>query len=417
MADNFIHAQDILVNKWNSIRLPGVPVDESPCEGVWAENRFSVMYGDKFITSEDGVSWSITGTNDKKILSKKVTFYADIPDKYVVYYPDDDEGCLSISSDGGKSWTTETKEFVTRRVCKSPKGRYFLATNSGIKVTNDFSSFTTISGTQETDFIYITSSPNGMMTAGARSLYYCTEEENEWLKINTDGIFYDIASIGYVNNLYIIGTVGSIIYNCSTYNPQLLHEINVPLGSLDNCFNDGSKLYLYHEAPRSYLTTVDGYRFVPHEEKSEVNGIFMINDTTFVVIGQGNGNSVSYFMKDDPASTDIGGTGGTSAIEARHNLEIRNNGACKVQFTATIGQNWEEGPTGGFSQIVKIDGILETDSPIIDVLLDDDTGISKAQIKAWSNISRITTEKGLIKVYCYKNKPNIDVDVRLICIR
>lgn len=416
MTDNFIHAKDIIVNEWNSIKLPDVPVDSEPCEGVWSKNKFNVMYGNKFITSEDGVSWSIVGINDMEILSKKVTFYADTLDKYVVYYPNDDRGYLLISSDNGESWTTEIKDFTIKRICKSPNGRYFLATDAGIKVTDDFVSFTTITNTQETDFMYIASSPNGMMAAGARSLYYCTETEDEWLKINTDDVSYDIASIGYINNLYIIGTVGSKVYNCSIYNPQLLHEINTPLSFFDNCFYDGSKLYLYHEAPRNYLTTVDGYRFIPHEQKSQVNGVLMGNDTTLVVVGQGSDNSVGYFVKDDPISIDVGGTGGTSVVEARHNLEIRNNGDGKVRFTATIGQNWKEETSGGFSQVVNIDGILDEDSPIIDVLLDDNTEISKSQIKAWSNVSRITTQKGLIKVYCYKNKPTIDIDIQVVCV-
>ena len=417
MVNNLIHAKDIIVNEWNCIGLSGVSADKSPCEGIWAQNRFNVMYGRKFITSADGVSWNITGTSDREILSKKVTFYADTLDKYIVYYPDDDRGYLSISSDAGESWTTETKDFTVKRICKSPKGRYFLATNLGVKVTDDFVSFTTIPNTQEVDFIYIASSPSGMMAASPKSLYYCTQTEDEWIKIDTDDIFYDIASIGYINNLYIIGTVGSKLYNCSTYNPQLLHEVNTPLSFFDKCFYDGTLLYFYHEAPRSYLTTSDGYRFIPHEQKSEVNGTLMGNDTTLVVIGQGSDNSVGYFVKDDPISIGVGGTGATSVIEARHNLEIRNNSDRKVQFMETIGQNWKNEPTGGFSQIINIDGILEEDSPIIDVLLDDDTEVSKTQIKAWSNISRITTGKGLIKVYCYKDKPNIDINIQIICVR
>ena len=417
MDNNFIHAKNIVTNEWNSINIEGVPICKNSCEGVWSENRFNVMYGENFITSEDGISWTIAGTSDKKILSKKVTFYADTLDKYIVYYPDDDNGYLSISSDDGASWTTESKDFVIRRICKSPKGRYFLATDLGIKVTDDFLSFDTISNTQEIDFIYIATSPKGMLAAGARTLYYCTETEGEWLKINTDHLFYDIASIGYINNLYIIGTVGSTIYSCSVYNPQLLHEIKTPLSFFDNCFYDGSVLYLYHEFPCGYLTTVDGYRFVPHQQKCEVNGTLIANDTTLVAIGQGSCNSISCLVKDEPISIAVGGTSATSVIEAQHNLEIRNDDRCRAKFTATIGQEWVEELSGGFTQVIKINGILEEDSPIIGVLLDNNTEISKSQIKAWSNVSRITTEKGLIKVYCYKDKPDIDIDIQLVCLR
>lgn len=439
MINSCICKKNIAINKWNSIKLPSVSVDTDSCEGVWAKNRFNVMYSGKFITSKDGISWDIKGTSDIEILSKKIVFYADTLDKYVVYYPDDDRGYLSISSDDGESFITGTLDFNVKKICKSPKGRYFIATDLGLKVTDDFESFATISNTERKNFICIASSPGGMMASGTRSLYYCGEAEDEWKRINADDIVYDIASIGYINNLYIIGTVGSKVYNCSTYNPQFLHEINTPVSFFDNCLYDGSTLYIYHEAPRSYLTTVDGYKFTLHQQKSEVNGTLMKNDKVMVVVGQGCKANIGIFIKEPPVSVNVEVGDLNFVINPKNYSETENhedivssvNGkigdvvlnsqdvgaANKVIYTATIGNEWQEEVTGGFSQVINIDGILEEDSPIVDIILDDDVLVSQSQIRAWSDVSRIKTQDGFINVYCYERKPTIAMNIQLICIR
>ena len=53
----------------------------------------------------------------------------------------------------------------------------------------------------------------------------------------------------------------------------------------------------------------------------------------------------------------------------------------------------------------------------IDLVLSDDISTAKAQIEAWSCVSRITTSSGKITVYCYDLSPTTEIPVQIICIR
>ena len=64
-----------------------------------------------------------------------------------------------------------------------------------------------------------------------------------------------------------------------------------------------------------------------------------------------------------------------------------------------------------------MEGLLETDTPIIDLNLSDTVETAKSQIEAWANVSRITTESEKIKVYCYDTKPEIEIPIQIVCIR
>lgn len=87
------------------------------------------------------------------------------------------------------------------------------------------------------------------------------------------------------------------------------------------------------------------------------------------------------------------------------------------KFTATIGTSWTRGANNEHIQEITIDGILATDTPTIDLVLNDNVEAAKSQIEAWSNVSRITTENGKIKVYCYDASPTVEIPIQIICIR
>lgn len=91
--------------------------------------------------------------------------------------------------------------------------------------------------------------------------------------------------------------------------------------------------------------------------------------------------------------------------------------AALARFTATIGTSWTEESTGLYTQEVTIEGISETDTPTVDLVLSDNVTTAKAQIDAWANISRVTTSTGKIKVYCYDTYPTVSIPIQLICIR
>ena len=87
------------------------------------------------------------------------------------------------------------------------------------------------------------------------------------------------------------------------------------------------------------------------------------------------------------------------------------------KFTATIGTSWVQGENNEYTQEVTLDGILETDTPTIDLVLSDDISTARSQIEAWSCVSRITTSLGKIKIYCYDSSPTTEIPIQIICVR
>lgn len=87
------------------------------------------------------------------------------------------------------------------------------------------------------------------------------------------------------------------------------------------------------------------------------------------------------------------------------------------KYTATIGTSWVQGSSGEYTQEITLNGILETDTPIIDLSLSDNISTAKSQIEAWSCVSRITTSSGKIKVYCYDSSPTIQIPIQILCIK
>ena len=87
------------------------------------------------------------------------------------------------------------------------------------------------------------------------------------------------------------------------------------------------------------------------------------------------------------------------------------------KFTATVGTSWTQGASGEYTQEITVAGILGTDTPTIDLVLSDSAEAAKAQIEAWSCVSRITTSTGKIIVYCYDAAPTTQIPIQIICIR
>ena len=70
----------------------------------------------------------------------------------------------------------------------------------------------------------------------------------------------------------------------------------------------------------------------------------------------------------------------------------------KHNFTATIGTTWT-GTVAPYTQTVSVDGILSSDSPIVDIIPSDDFSIAEAQLEAFGYIYRIAVSDGSITVY------------------
>ena len=96
---------------------------------------------------------------------------------------------------------------------------------------------------------------------------------------------------------------------------------------------------------------------------------------------------------------------------------IVSGGSSSTTYTAEIGTNWVTAETGEYNQTVAVSGILATDNPIVDVVLDSSKDIALQQLEAWNLISKIETSNGSITVICLEEAPTTAVPIQLKVVR
>lgn len=116
------------------------------------------------------------------------------------------------------------------------------------------------------------------------------------------------------------------------------------------------------------------------------------------IVEQTTGTSTSSVMSQDAVTTQL------------------NNKATTALYTATLlSSGWSS--SAPYTQTVSVSGILSTDTPIADVVLDVVTSTAMAQISAWMCVSKIETADGYITATCLENKPEIDIPIQLKVVR
>ena len=83
-----------------------------------------------------------------------------------------------------------------------------------------------------------------------------------------------------------------------------------------------------------------------------------------------------------------------------------------TNYNATITTNWV-GSTAPYTQIISITGILESSTPIVDVVLDSNTATAKSQLEAWNYVSKIETGENSIIVTCLEDKPTVAIPIQV----
>jgi hypothetical protein len=118
----------------------------------------------------------------------------------------------------------------------------------------------------------------------------------------------------------------------------------------------------------------------------------------------------------DPTNTkDLEATNAQAAIEA---VNEKAEGKANVHtLTATILASAFEGSSAPYTQTVSVPGMNETDMPDIAAVLDDDLDTAINQRDAFGSISKITTGNDEIVVYCYEDKPLVDIPIQIRIIR
>ena len=116
------------------------------------------------------------------------------------------------------------------------------------------------------------------------------------------------------------------------------------------------------------------------------------------IIEQATGSSTSSVMSQDAVTTQL------------------NTKATTNLYTATLlSSGWSS--SAPYTQTVSVSGILSTDTPIADVVLDVVTSTAMTQISAWMCVSNIETADGSITATCFENKPEIDIPIQLKVVR
>lgn len=148
-----------------------------------------------------------------------------------------------------------------------------------------------------------------------------------------------------------------------------------------------------------------------------------------------NGSGVVSAVSTIPVAS--GGTGATAAAAARANLgalssadgavdtaKIKDKAvtgakladhAVSVDYTATLNTTWS-GSAAPYTKEQTINGILETDKPLIDIVPSATFADAEKQADAWALIYRAVTAANKITFYA-KAKPTVSIPLQIRCIR
>ena len=108
-----------------------------------------------------------------------------------------------------------------------------------------------------------------------------------------------------------------------------------------------------------------------------------------------------------------GGTGAYTAETARANL-----GAAYtfIETAQAINTNWVETSTGMFLTNAQCDGLLESDTPILDVVTGDSLDDNKLFIEAWSHVVKAVASHGKIILYA-DSTPDVSFSFNIKVVR
>lgn len=134
------------------------------------------------------------------------------------------------------------------------------------------------------------------------------------------------------------------------------------------------------------------------------NGSFWVTD----VIGSVDGNSISGIVK-----IENGGTGATTAEEARENLGV----ATTQDFTVSVTEAWDYIDDRGYRQSISVPGIESSDNPIVDVVLGSDIAANALYLEAYALVTRVTTSNSTIILHCNNEAPTVAFTIKMKVVR
>ena len=84
-------------------------------------------------------------------------------------------------------------------------------------------------------------------------------------------------------------------------------------------------------------------------------------------------------------------------------------------YTATVTTTWT-GSAAPYYQDITVNGLLATDSPIVDIVPSDTFATAEAQLEAWSVIYKMTTAADTLRVYA-TDLTETAVPIKILCVR
>lgn len=114
------------------------------------------------------------------------------------------------------------------------------------------------------------------------------------------------------------------------------------------------------------------------------------------------------------AITDDNGIGLNILLENIETSLVKK--ATTTSYTGTFSSSgWSS--TAPYTQSITVDGILVTDNPFVDIDLSN-VSDGSAVTEAWNCVSRVTASANdTITVYCYEEKPTVDIPIILKVVR
>lgn len=135
----------------------------------------------------------------------------------------------------------------------------------------------------------------------------------------------------------------------------------------------------------------------------------------------GIGSLDSKYVKLDKIVNNLTTTEAGYILDARQAYELYKLIQKKAESALYTARFSSTGWTSSspYTQTVYVDGILKTDNPIADVDTSTITneGSWAQLIETWNTVGRIVTHDGSVTMYCYKDKPTIDMTVFLKVVR
>lgn len=150
----------------------------------------------------------------------------------------------------------------------------------------------------------------------------------------------------------------------------------------------------------------------PHIDDTSKHWIIGEEDTGVVAEGVDGISPTATVVQTETGCT-ITVVSGDDTTTAELKNGINTVSTTSVHYTETLVADSWIGDTAPYTQTIEIENITADVRPIIDLTTSDDVELGLNEEKQWSYITKAEAIDGGITFYCYKNKPDIDLNFKI----